>query len=152
VPTDGSPLSGKAVDEAVKLAATGGGTIVALHVVLPLPELPLAELEQPYEDSVDEGHIVPASLRKSLEEGVATHSRAVVDAVCAKAAAAGVKCEGVVMTGHAPHESIIEQAEHSGAEVIVMASHGKKGVGAVLLGSETSKVLVHSRIPVLVVR
>ena len=68
------------------------------------------------------------------------------------AAAAGVPCETVYLTHDRPWEAIIETAEQRGCDLIVMASHGRAGVSAVVLGSETNKVLTHSKIPVLVCR
>lgn len=152
VPTDGSELSAKAIHEALALAKSTGARITALHVMPPLSDLPVPDLAETYEASVNEGYILPASLRKKVQEDVAARSRAMLDDVCAKAAAAGVKCDSVVATSNSPHEAIIRQAEESNCDLIMMASHGRKGVKAIVLGSETMKVLVHSKIPVLVVR
>jgi len=68
------------------------------------------------------------------------------------AKAAKVPCETVVVKSFAPYEAIIDTAKKSGCDVIFMASHGRRGLSAVLLGSETQKVLTHSAIPVLVYR
>ena len=75
-----------------------------------------------------------------------------LDGICKRAAADGIDCRSIVATNSAPHDAILRQAEASHCDLIVMASHGRKGMQAILLGSETAKVLVHSRIPVLVVR
>jgi nucleotide-binding universal stress UspA family protein len=69
-----------------------------------------------------------------------------------RAAAAGVKFEGVAVNGDVPYEQIIETAKKRKCDLIMMASHGRRGLSGLLLGSETSKVLTHSKIPVLVVR
>jgi nucleotide-binding universal stress UspA family protein len=68
------------------------------------------------------------------------------------AKAAGVHCEAISVTSDQPHEAIIQVAKKRGCDLIMMASHGRKGVQGMLLGSETHKVLTHSRIPVLVYR
>jgi nucleotide-binding universal stress UspA family protein len=65
---------------------------------------------------------------------------------------AGVACDVVFERNDSPYEAIIHVAEQKGCDLIMMASHGRKGVGALVLGSETQKVLTHSKIPVLVVR
>ena len=152
VPTDGSELSARAIEAALGLAKTSGARITALHVVPPLSELRVPELAERYDASVEEGYILPASLGRKIQEGVTARSRAMLDGICAKAAAAGIKCESIVAVGSSPHEAIIRRAAESKCDLIVMASHGRKGVQAIVLGSETTKVLVHSKIPVLVVR
>jgi len=70
----------------------------------------------------------------------------------AEAKAQGVDCATVAILGDHPYQGIIDQATKSGCDVIMMASHGRRGLEGLLLGSETAKVLTHSRIPVLVVR
>jgi nucleotide-binding universal stress UspA family protein len=70
----------------------------------------------------------------------------------AEAKAAGVKCESVTTISSVPYDAIAKQAKKSKCDLIMMASHGRKGLSSILLGSETSKVLTHSTLPVLVVR
>lgn len=152
VPTDGSPLSAKAVEQALSLAKSVGARITVLHVVPPLAELPAAEVTETYGSLVDEGYILPSSIGNAVQERLAARSKAMLEAACARAAATGVECESIVATSSAPHEAIIHQAAVSGCDLILMASHGRKGVQAIVLGSETTKVLVHSKLPVLVVR
>lgn len=152
VPTDGSELSGKAVKQAVGLAKTCGAVLTPLHVVPPMEEMPGPEFAQRYEASLEEGYVLPATLRQKIQEDFAGRARTMLDAVCAEAAANGVPCGPVVVTSGAPHDAILRQARESKCDLIVMASHGRKGINAILLGSETAKVLVHSDIPVLVVR
>jgi len=72
--------------------------------------------------------------------------------VCSAATAAGVECAPVSVINESPYEAIIKQATQSGCDMIMMASHGRRGLQSLLLGSETQKVLVHSKIPVLVCR
>jgi len=66
--------------------------------------------------------------------------------------AAGLACQGFTVEAMHPHEAILDHAKNQGCDLIVMASHGRRGVAGVLLGSETQKVLTHSNIPVLVLR
>lgn len=144
VPTDGSKLSAKAADEAVKLAKAFGAKITYVHV---MPD---------YRKVLSETFAVPAALsapvQKKYQGEAAAFSKKIVDRVCADTAASGVACTGASVVSDSPYEAIIKLAAKSKADVIVMASHGRKGLQGFLLGSETTKVLVHSKIPVLVVR
>ncbi len=70
----------------------------------------------------------------------------------ARAKADGVECDSVVVAADNPYEEIVKNAEAHGCDLIMMASHGRRGLDAVVLGSETTKVLTHTKIPVLVVR
>ena len=72
--------------------------------------------------------------------------------VQAQCAATGVECATIAATSDVPYEAIIEAAEKSGCDLIFMASHGRRGISGFLLGSETNKVLTHSKVPVLVYR
>jgi nucleotide-binding universal stress UspA family protein len=144
LPTDGSKLSDKAVKQAIKTAQALGAKITAIHV---MPN---------YARYVSERYNVSAALaapvkRKYIEEAAAL-SEEILDQVCAAGTAAGVECARVSVTCDSPYEAIIKQAAKSGCDVIMMASHGRKGLQSLLLGSETQKVLVHSKIPVLVCR
>ena len=141
VPTDGSTLSGKAVAHAIGLAKSLGARITALYVAAPYPR-PV------YVDSVVDD---PAARSEyaSIAEREAQH---VLGPVQRKAAVAKVTCDVVHTTGDAPWEAILDAARAHKSDVIVMASHGRRGVAALLLGSETQKVLTHARIPVVVVR
>jgi nucleotide-binding universal stress UspA family protein len=142
VPTDGSPLSAKAVKQAVAFAKSVGAKITAIHV------------SQEYRAMMDEGFTVPAfaTFKKRFEEQSAKYSNSLLDGVKSTAKAAGVECEGVAVVSDLPYEAIIKQAKKSKCDLIMMASHGRKGLQSILLGSETAKVLTHSSIPVLVVR
>ena len=142
LPTDGSKLSAKAVKQGIQLAASIGARVTAIHVA---PE---------YQMTMDEGFVLPtaAIIRKRFEEETAKRSQKLVDEITAKAKAAGVACDGVSVVSGVPYEAIIKQAKKSKCDLIMMASHGRKGLASILLGSETAKVLTHSTIPVLVVR
>lgn len=142
LPTDGSPLSEKAVKQCVRLAKSVGAKVTAINVT---PEFQMV---------IDEGFVMPSAplIKKRFEEESARRSQKLLANVKAEAAAAGVDCSGVSVTSGAPYEAIIKQAKKAKCDLIMMASHGRKGLSSLLLGSETAKVLTHSTIPVLVVR
>ena len=142
VPTDGSSLSGKAVKQAIAFAKSLGAKVTALHV------------SDEYRAMMDEGFAVPAfaTFKKRFEDASARRSSELVNRVIASAKAAGVECAGVAVVNNLPYDAIIKQAKKTKCDLIMMASHGRKGLQSILLGSETAKVLTHSTIPVLVVR
>jgi nucleotide-binding universal stress UspA family protein len=142
LPTDGSKLSAKAVKQGIQFAKSIGAKVTALHVT------PV------YRAMMEEGFVLPpaATLKKRFEEESLKRSKAVLEGVKAEALAAGINCEGVSVVDDLPYDAIIKQAKKAKCDLIMMASHGRKGLSSILLGSETSKVLTHSTIPVLVVR
>jgi nucleotide-binding universal stress UspA family protein len=91
-------------------------------------------------------------IEKEHEEEAKEIAQKVVSAIVARAKEKGVQCDGLVVVGDHPYEEIISSAENRKCDLIMMASHGRRGLDAVLLGSETVKVLTHAKIPVLVVR
>jgi nucleotide-binding universal stress UspA family protein len=139
VPTDGSALSDKAVAAAVEFAKRHGCCMVALSVAEPYPFASLSEMSM-------------ADDRDAYEERARAAAGFFVDKVATAARESGVRCETVVAQSFAPYEEIIKVAGKSGCDVIFMSSHGRKGLGKLLLGSETQKVLTHTSIPVLVFR
>lgn len=143
LPTDGSTLSDQAVQLAIGLAKALGAKITAVQVV-----------GEYHLHLQDEGFAMPdlPALRMRFEEEEAARTNKIFGAVKKAATDAGVVCFSAVVTGDVPYERIIEQAANSKCDVIVMASHGRRGLQGVLLGSETQKVLTHSKIPVLVCR
>ncbi len=144
VPTDGSKLSAKAIAEAIKLAMTCRAKVTVLHVA------------SDFRKATSETYALPAAMAasviKNFQDEAAVRSKEIVEAACAEASAAAIGCAGVSVISDSPYEAIIKQAAKSKCDVIVMASHGRKGLQSFLLGSETTKVLCHSKIPVLVVR
>ena len=142
LPTDGSKLASKAVKQGIQLAEAVGARVTVINVV---PE---------YQMMMDERFVMPnaALLKKRFEEETAKHSKKILDEMKAEAKAAGVSCDGVSVNSGLPYEAIIKQAKKAKCDLIMMASHGRKGIASILLGSETAKVLTHSTIPVLVVR
>jgi nucleotide-binding universal stress UspA family protein len=141
VATDDSKLSRKAVRAAIGLAASTGASLVALHVV---PRYPVSYFEGAL--------TLPADEVGRIERQWADKGRAVVDAVAEQAEAAGVKARAVITHSDNVAESIVSAARRHKCDLVVMASHGRKGLQRVLLGSETQHVLTHSSIPVLVLR
>ena len=141
VATDGSTLSKKAVGSAIALAGLSGAELVALKVV---PRYPQTYFEG--------GIALAASEVGRIEKQWLDHAQAVVDAVVKSASAKGVKAKGVTAKSDLVSEAIIAAAKKNKCDLIVMASHGRRGVKRLLLGSETQQVLTHSHIPVLVLR
>ena len=141
VPTDGSALSKKAVNSAIEQAAATGAELVALYVV---PRYPMSYFEG--------GISVSDSEVARTEKQWAEKGQAVVDEVQRAAKASGVKAKGVLARSNLVAESVISAAKKHKCDLIIMASHGRKGIKRVLLGSETQHVLTHSNLPVLVLR
>jgi nucleotide-binding universal stress UspA family protein len=141
VATDGSTLSKKAVSSAIAMAQLTGGELVALKVI---PRYPQSYFEG--------GLALPANDIARVEKQWAEHGQAIVDAVSKAALAKGVKVKAVTAKSDLVSEAIIAAAKKHKCDLIVMASHGRKGIKRLLLGSETQHVLTHSHVPVLVLR
>jgi nucleotide-binding universal stress UspA family protein len=138
VPTDGSDITAKAVDTAIGLAKATGGQVHALSVKEPFLYSTMSEMQP----------VAPQEFFDA-QERVASKRLAAITEACEKA---GMRCDAVSVEALHPWEAIIEHAKRSNCDLIVMASHGRRGVAALLLGSETQKVLTHTSVPVLVVR
>jgi nucleotide-binding universal stress UspA family protein len=141
VATDGSDLSKTAVSSAIELAAAIGSELVALYVV---PRYPVSYFEGGITISVED---IARTEKQWSDKG-----QTVVDAVQEQAKAQDVIAKAVVTQSDLIAESIISAATKHGCDLVVMASHGRKGIKRVLLGSETQHVLTHSTVPVLVLR
>ena len=141
VATDGSTLSKKAVSNAIALAQLCGAELVALKVV---PRYPMSYFEG--------GMALQAAEVSRIETQWADGGQAIVDAVKKAALAKGVAVKAVTAKSDLVAEAIIAAAKKHKCDLIVMASHGRKGIKRLLLGSETQHVLTHSHIPVLVLR
>lgn len=139
VPTDGSPLSAKATQAAVSFAREAGARITALSVAEPFPYSALSE-----------SAFLPDQSR--YEQEMRDQARNYVDEVARQARDAGVPCEGRVALSFSPYEEIVRMADELGCDAIFMASHGRKGINKLFVGSETQKVLAHSTLPVMVFR
>ena len=141
IATDGSNLSKMAVSSGIQLAELTGAQVIALKVV---PRYPMSYFEG--------GLAVSAMDVAKIEEEWAENGQAIVDAVAAIAAAHGVTAKAVTVKSDLVAEAIINTAKKHKCDLIVMASHGRKGIKRLLMGSETQHVLTHSHIPVLVLR
>ena len=135
IPTDGSALSEMAIQQGIALAKTLPARVTAMTVSLPfrayaVDPVMLTDTPAQYEQDCE------ALAEKYL--GVAK----------AAAVVAGISCETVHVWAAHPYEAIIDTARKAGSDLIFMASHGRKGVSTLVLGSETGKVLTHSKIPV----
>lgn len=140
--TDGSRLSQNAVKAAVLLARDLGARITAYHAMEPFPII------------LDPEYAAVLSARRPLEwERIQlARARAILKKCEAMSAKADVPCSSRFDSPASPHEGIIAAARKAKCDLIVMASHGHRGIRGLLLGSETNKVLTHSKIPVLVYR
>jgi nucleotide-binding universal stress UspA family protein len=138
VATDGSELSRKAIDAAVDLARGLGAALVGFTAV---PSYPYSGV----------GEIRPADY-SDFQARAAALANDRLAAVETAARTARVPCETTMRQTEHPWRAIIEAARDTGCDAILMASHGRAGVSALLLGSETQRVLVHSALPVMVIR
>ena len=141
IATDGSKLSDKALAHAIGLAQAVGARLTAFYSA---PDYPMPAFA--------DGVVYEPVSRKEYAKLAAEDARKILDAAAAKATAAGVECKITFSIGPAPWEGILAAAKKHKCDAIVMASHGRRGLSAVLLGSETQKVLTHSKLPVIVVR
>jgi nucleotide-binding universal stress UspA family protein len=138
ISTDGSDISQKATQSAVALAKTTGAELFAISVKEPFPYSAISEMQP-----------VPPQEFFDAQERIAGER---VKAVVSVAGAAGVTCHAHTVEALHPWEAILDHAKTQGVDLVVMASHGRRGLSAMLLGSETQKVLTHSSIPVLVIK
>ena len=141
VATDGSALSKKAVKHAISLAASTGASLVALKVV---PRYPVS--------FSDGSATLTVETVSEAEKKWVTDAETQLDAVVKEAQSAGVKAKTAVVKSDLIAESIISAARKHKADLVVMASHGRKGLKRILLGSEALAVLTHSEVPVLILR
>lgn len=141
LPTDGTQFSQNAVDQTVKLAKVLGARITTLFVKRPY-------LAAYYSDDL----FLELPLPNGFESLSDKDANLILESVEKHCTEAGVNCSKLTMSSDVVYESIIEAATRNDCDLICMASHGRRGVSALLLGSETNKVLTHSRIPVLVYR
>ena len=141
VPSDGTERSEEAVRQAVALAGALGARITFLHARpnVPVPVLGMGEMLDPHTMDV-------------LIEAGRKDSDRILDAAAAVATEAGVPCGCERVASDLPHQAIVETAARLGCDLVVMASHGRGGLSGLLLGSETQRVLLQSKLPVLVVR
>lgn len=143
VPTDGSESSQDTIRRAIIFAKEAGARITVCHV--------RPERRTPYYSAsgVGVGNLPNQPELDTVDDSTANE---IVEAVVALCTEAGVACKARVKKDNIVYQAIIDAARENACDLIFMASHGRSGLGAVLLGSETLKVLTHSKIPVLVCR
>lgn len=139
IPTDGSALSTMAVQKAMQFARDTNAKITVITVVEPFHVF-----------SMDNAQI--ADTRSAYEKHARQAAEHCLEDARRQAESLGVQCEVVHVEQDLPYKAITETAAAKGCDLIAMASHGRRGAAALLLGSETAKVLTHSSIPVLVYR
>lgn len=139
VPLDDSPTAQRGLAEALALARELRSTLVLLHVVELVPVMPEVATPKAWE---------------AIREGLMSSGRRVLDAAEKEVRAAGVPCEWVLgdLEARRPADVIVEQAGTQRADLIVMGTHGRRGIGRALLGSDAELVLRQSPVPVLLVR
>jgi nucleotide-binding universal stress UspA family protein len=139
LPTDGTELCERALRHGIALAKLVQAKVVGVTVTQPLHSaLPRSLIPK------NLAGIIHAETVKAADEKLAVVERL--------AREAGVQVETLRLSNDHPWEALVQAAQDKRCDLIVMASHGRRGVSAVVLGSETHKVLTHSRVPVLVVR
>ncbi len=146
LPTDGSALADKAVQKGIGIAKELGAKVIGLSVIpKPVPG-DIWDVWTP-EDSEE-----AKQFRNKFRDKIESVSQMYLASIEKKAADAGVPCETVSITGDSVYEMILKVAEEKACDLIVMNSHGNMGIKSTLLGSVTTRVLGHSKIPVLVWR
>lgn len=138
VPTDGSDITAKAVDTTIRLAKSLNAQVHTISVKEPFPYTAISEMQP-----------TPPQEFYDAQERIALQR---IQAVAAACRDAGIDCDAHTVEALHPWEAIIEHCQRTGCDLVVMASHGRRGVTALLLGSETQKVLTHCKVPVLIVR
>jgi len=139
LPTDGSELSNAAIHNGIQFAKSINAKVTGLSVIIPShtltlsPEMLRYNEDKYYDDSRIQAEGYLAAITRAAQE-------------------AGVVCDTAYVTAPHAYEAIIKVAEQQGCDLILMASHGRKGVQGLLIGSETAKVLTHTKLPVLVYR
>jgi nucleotide-binding universal stress UspA family protein len=139
IPTDGSDLSNLAVKSGVQFAKETQARITGLTVTRPFNYFGMETMHM--SDSIEK-----------YSSDCDTQAKRTLSTLKEEANQAGVVCELVHRSSEHPYEEIVKTAQDRQCDVIFLASHGRRGVGALILGSETQKVLTHTKIPVLVYR
>ena len=135
------PLAGRPLIDYVCDKIDAVEDVTALHVV------------SSFRFMADEGAMeLNPALRKRFEDEGKARGKEILDAIAKQARAKGVRCATVCVSGDQSFHEIVATARRSKCDLIMMASHGRRGISSLLLGSVTSKVLLHSKVPVLVVR
>ena len=143
IPTDGSPLAARGVRAGVKLARALGARVTGLYVIFPYVPRVYGEASLYY---------VPGMSPQECKKIFLKQAARALAVIQREAKAAGVRCQVKHATAGQPWEAILRTARSRKCDAVVMASHGRGGLGGLILGSETTHVLAKSKIPVLVVR
>jgi nucleotide-binding universal stress UspA family protein len=143
LPTDGSPLSMRAARMAVELARAHRARITAYHAIALFRPVVDMDLAMPYAELYS-----PQEYKRTTEKA----AKALLERVARTARAKKVRCDIAFGSSDAPWKAIVKEARKRRCDLIVMASHGRRGLEGVILGSETTRVLTHSKTPVLVTR
>lgn len=141
VPTDGSEFSTTTVHRALSFAKEAGAKVTFYFAK---PDYPIA--------FYGEGALIDPTTPEKFAEMADTQAQRILSESMSLAKEAGVESATASTVNDVPYVGIIAAAESAGCDLIFMASHGRRGLAALLLGSETQKVLTHSKIPVLVYR
>jgi nucleotide-binding universal stress UspA family protein len=140
LPTDGSALCDSAAQKGIEFARFAGASVVAFHAVPATSYLIYTEAG-------------PSDiLAEQFERDATSRGERLVESLEEMARSANVACEKLLLSNDHPWEGIIEAADTKNCDLIFMASHGRRGLTAMLLGSETTRVLTHTKIPVMVYR
>ena len=139
VPTDGSELSEDAIQKGIQFANSINAEVTGFHVIVPFRvfSLRMGTLED---------------TKEQYERQSEVQAEQFLGVIKKAAEKASVSCDTDYVTSSHPYEMIIKAAEQKGCDLIMMASHGRRGLQGLLIGSETHKVLTHTKIPVLVFR
>lgn len=143
IPTDGSDLSKKAIKQGVAFAKSLRAKVTAVTVSPTYHAFFHAFAAEP---------LMVTDTEQEYRKDSAAQAKKILDVAKNAAKIAGIRFEGVHAVNDQPYKAIISTASRKGCDLIFMASHGWKGLSALILGSETNKVLTHSKIPVLVCR
>jgi nucleotide-binding universal stress UspA family protein len=141
IPTDGSKVAAKAVKAGIEFAAAVGARVVVYQA-----------LEETIRYAYSEGYVLPKTMATSLERQAREQAEKNLASIKKTATAAGVACDTIASKAIVPYEGIVAMAKKKKCDAIFMASHGRRGIAGLLLGSVTNQVLTHSRIPVVVYR
>ena len=140
IPTDGSELANKAVAHGLSLAKSVGAkvTVLTIEASFNVYDVPPSKMSK------------MSSVFAEYAEHAKEHAAQILNKAADTAKTAGVPCETVQLIQDRPYEAIVATAKEKGCDLIVMASHGRTGIAAMVIGSVTTKVLTHTDIPVLV--
>lgn len=147
IPSDGSKLSENAIKHGMKLAKALGAKVTGLHVIPPFHSFTYrSQMLLTYHVALSEDS------EAEYKRATSACAKKLLQTIKRAAEVEGVLCDTIQASNDQPSNAIIDAARKKSCDLILMASHGHAGLGGVLLGSETQKVLTHSRIPVLVYR